>query len=73
MRTIGVAFILYIRGIYVGDAMPHEITTKNVIIVNDKEAWRSSSFGGDNELLFMFVIWDGDFHNITYQKGSSAE
>lgn len=50
--------------------MPHEITTKNVIIVNDKEAWRSSSFGGDNELLFMFVIWDGDFHNITYQKGS---
>lgn len=53
--------------------MPHEITTKNVIIVNDKEAWRSSSFGGDNELLFMFVIWGRGLSQHYIPKGVSRQ
>jgi hypothetical protein len=30
MRTIGVAFLSYIVGEYIGDAMPHEITQQRM-------------------------------------------
>ena len=63
MRTIGVAFILY-RGEYIiGDAMPHEITTKN----NRHDT--KAVLGGDNELLFMFVVWGRGLSQHYIPKG----
>lgn len=49
--------------------MPHEITTKNVIIVNDEQAWHNnSSFGDIMNYCSCLLFGDGDFHNITYTK-----